>query len=459
VNDTQGNELANIVFNITVTPANDAPTLDTSLTPTLPSLTTNDTNPSGILVTALLNGAITDPDPGAVEGMAVIAASNQHGTWEYSLNGTTWLPMNEPTSSAALLLPPKNTRVRFIPRFDFNGTEPISYRAWDQTVGTAGGTLDTFGNIGGDNTLSMEVESATITITQGENAAPVLDASLNPSVGSIKEDTASPFGKFVSALIEGAVTDANPGALRGIAVTGAPGTNGTWQYRLSGGVWKPMGAVSESTARLLPASAKVRFIPKPNYHGTVLLTYRAWDRTQGTIAGTFNTTGNTGGTKSLSSGSESATLTVTPVNDKPVLTLSGTIGYVHDKPPITLAPGAGVQDVDSANFGGGRLRVRITDGASSTNRLSIGFGFTVDANSNVLQAGIVIGKLVSNGFGSKELIVTFNNKATVAIVQSLVRAITFKTVGGLPGARKVVFTVSDGDGGISAEAFKTVNVT
>jgi hypothetical protein len=66
---------------------------------------------------------------------------------------------------------------------------------------------------------------------------------------------------------------------------------------------------------------------------------------------------------------------------------------------------------------------------------------------------------VSNGFGTKELIITFNTNATKAIVQQLVRAITFKTVGGTAGQRRVVFTVSDGDGGISAEAFKTVNVT
>jgi hypothetical protein len=57
------------------------------------------------------------------------------------------------------------------------------------------------------------------------------------------------------------------------------------------------------------------------------------------------------------------------------------------------------------------------------------------------------------------LIVTFNTSATQAVVQQLIRAITFKTVGGAAGQRKVVFTVSDGDGGLSAEMNKTVDVT
>lgn len=154
-----------------------------------------------------------------------------------------------------------------------------------------------------------------------------------------------------------------------------------------------------------------------------------------------------------------ASVNVQALNDKPIVTLSGTIGYVHDKPALVLAPSAGVSDVDSADFSGGRLRVRITDGASASNRLSIGAGFTVDANNNVLQGTTIIGKRVAHGFGTQELVITFNTNATPAVVQQLVRAITFNTAGGSAGVRKVVFTVSDGDGGLSAEASKSVNVS
>ena len=137
----------------------------------------------------------------------------------------------------------------------------------------------------------------------------------------------------------------------------------------------------------------------------------------------------------------------------------GSVGYVHDAATaIVLAPSGTVTDVDSANFSGGRLRVRITDGANSSNRLSIGSTFTVDAQGNVKQGTVTIGKRVSSGFGTSELIITLNASATKAVVQQLVQAITFKTVVGALGQRKVVFTVSDGDGGLSAEVMKLVNV-
>jgi predicted outer membrane repeat protein len=297
---------------------------------------------------------------------------------------------------------------------------------------------------------------------QAVNDAPILDNSLSPTLATISEDATTPASTQVATLLTGAVTDPDGSTLRGIAVTSASGLYGNWQYQLnSAAPWTDMGAISSTAARLLPGWARVRFIPDHDFNGTVKLYYRAWDQTAGTAGGTLNMTGNTGGTKSCSTAYENATLTVTAVNDPPVLTLSGTIGYVHNAAAITLAPFAGVSDVDSADFNGGRLRVRITDGASTSNRLAIGAGFTVDASNNVRQGATIIGKQTADGVGTHELIITFNTSVPVtpAIAQQLVRAITFKTVGGAAGLRKVVFTVSDGDSGTSAEATKSVNVT
>jgi hypothetical protein len=297
--------------------------------------------------------------------------------------------------------------------------------------------------------------------TVAVNDAPALNDALNPTLTTIAEDAPNPASTLVSSLLTGAVTDPDPGALRGIAVYGAWGTNGTWQYTLNGGgTWQAMGNVSATSARLLPGWAGIRLLPKQDFNGSVTLNYRAWDQTQGTTGGTFNLTGNIGGTKAFSSAFESAALSVMPVNDKPVLTLSGTIGYVHDHAAITLASSATVSDVDSNDFANGRLRVRITDGAGAANRLAIGAGFTVDAsNNNVLLGTTIIGKRTSNGFGTTELIVVFKTGASPSVVQQLVRAITFQTVGGSAGTRKIVFSVSDGNGGLSDEATKTVNVT
>lgn len=153
-------------------------------------------------------------------------------------------------------------------------------------------------------------------------------------------------------------------------------------------------------------------------------------------------------------------INVTPVNDPPKLLLGGVVGYVHDSPAFKIAPGASVSDVDSLSFNNGRLRVRITDGNHSSNRLTIGTGFSVDGNQNVLYGSTIIGRRTADGIGTNELVVVFTSKsATPAVVQELVRSLKFKTVAGAPGTRKVVFTVTDGAGGVSADAVKTINVT
>lgn len=302
---------------------------------------------------------------------------------------------------------------------------------------------------------------ATITTTiLSLNDAPILNTSLTPTLAPTREDAVSHASTLVASLLTDAVTEPDGSMLRGIAVTAASNYNGTWQYSLNrGATWLAMGAVSETAARLLPGSAHVRFIPKADFNGTVQLWYRAWDQTQGSAGGTFNLVGKTGGAWAFSTAKESASLTVAPVNDPPRLVLSGSLGYVHDSAAVTLAAAATVSDIDSPNFAGGRLRVWITDGASTSNRLTISSGFTIDANNNVLLGSTIIGKRASNGYGTKELIITFNRNATPTVVQQLVRAITFKTVGGAAGKRTVLFNVSDGDGGVSNEATKTVNVS
>jgi hypothetical protein len=297
----------------------------------------------------------------------------------------------------------------------------------------------------------------------GVNDAPVLNNALNPKLVTIQEDDKNPTGTQIAALLKNAVTDADSNALRGIAVTGASNAHGTWQYALvNSSVWVALGSTSEAAARLLPGSARIRFVPAANFNGGVKLYYRAWDQTQGAIGGTLKVSGNVGGSKSLSVAYESALQAVTAVNDAPVLAMgTDPIGYQHNKPAIILAADATVQDVDSPNFDQGVLRLHITDGAGSANELKIAGGFSVDSSGNVKQGTTVIGKLTANGVGTNDLAVTFNAHASSAIVQQLVRGITFRTHGGSTGKRSIVFTLSDGDGGTGASdpVTKTVNVT
>jgi PKD repeat protein len=67
---------------------------------------------------------------------------------------------------------------------------------------------------------------------------------------------------------------------RGIAVTGADNANGAWQYSINAGTtWAPFGALSDASATLLYAAAKVRFVPNAAYTGPATFVFRAWNQT------------------------------------------------------------------------------------------------------------------------------------------------------------------------------------
>lgn len=146
----------------------------------------------------------------------------------------------------------------------------------------------------------------------------------------------------------------------------------------------------------------------------------------------------------------------TTLNAAPVLSLSGTLGYVLGDPPVVLAGGATVTDADSLNFAGGRLRVRIVQGIDASNRLAIGGAFTVSGTSIYLGTA-KIGRIDSDGVGTNDLLIAFTVNATPTIVQQLVRSITFSAVSN-SATRSIRFYVTDGDGGVSATRAKTVAI-
>jgi hypothetical protein len=158
------------------------------------------------------------------------------------------------------------------------------------------------------NFINSQASPAAASATVSGNHAPLLDASPDTRLNSI---TANPAGTQVQQLVAKVVADVDPQALKGIAVVGASGTgSGVWQYKLDNQSWKPLGVVSESAARLLPARAYVRFVPASGFSGDAKLYYRAWDQTQGTVGGLFNTVGHRGGNNAFSLDFESAILTV-----------------------------------------------------------------------------------------------------------------------------------------------------
>jgi VCBS repeat-containing protein len=170
-------------------------------------------------------------------------------------------------------------------------------------------------------------------------------------------------------------------------------------------------------------------------------------------------------------GTDTATVTVTikgvSVNDPPTLagTEAGSLAYTEDAAATTITLTTTVADVDSANFDTGSLTVDYSVGGTSDDRIEIAnVGNGADqigvSGANVSFAGTTIGTF-TGGTGTTPLVVTLNANATPAATQALVRAVTFRNVSDAPStaARTVRFVLTDGDGGASAPAARSIALT
>ena len=106
-----------------------------------------------------------------------------------------------------------------------------------------------------------------------------------------------------------------------------------------------------------------------------------------------------------------------------------------------------------------------TSGGSADDRLIIrnqgtGAGQIGVSGSNVTYGGTTIGTF-TGGVGTTALVVTFNASSSPAAAQALMQNITFANVSEGPSIvpRTVRFVLTDGDGGASNSATKTVNIT
>ena len=432
-------------FNLNVTAVNDAPVVDQARVLALTGLLEDPVSNPGNTVIALLNGgaAVTDPDAGALFGMAVTGTSGG-GIWQFSADaGVSWQAIGAVADDTALLLPAAY-RVRFVPALNWNsgvGTAALTFHGWDQTSGTLGQRADisvsggatAFGTataatgitvtpvndppvvqngalsltedtsasgtlIGSDvdsASLSFAVvaqpakgvvtitdaatgaylytpnanaegsDSFTFRATDGQdvsntatinvtiapvNDAPVMNQAQVLALTGLLEDPVSNPGNTVLALLNGgaALLDPDVGALPGVAVIGADAAAaGVWQWSADSGLsWQNLTGVNPASARLLNGSARVRFVPAPDWNGTAPpLTLRGWDQTSGSSGDLADTTTN-GGATAFGSDTATTSVTVTPVNDAPVAR-DGTLNATED----AVATGSLLaSDIDSANL-------------------------------------------------------------------------------------------------------------
>ena len=214
---------------------------------------------------------------------------------------------------------------------DQNGSADITIRATD----TGGLFVET--------TFTVNVNAV--------NDAPVLDNGGVMSLTPISEDDLNNSGNLVSEIIVSAggdrITDADAGAVEGIAVTSLDSSNGTWQYNTGSG-WTDIGTVSVSQSLLLGADDSLRFVPDGLNADTAFVTFAAWDQTTGT-AGTKVDTSTFGGSTAFSSNLETAVVVVNAANDIPTAA-DNTINTLEDQPYTFALSDFGYSDVDGDAF-------------------------------------------------------------------------------------------------------------
>lgn len=154
---------------------------------------------------------------------------------------------------------------------------------------------------------------------------------------------------------------------------------------------------------------------------------------------------------------------VVAVNDLPAIGGFGdSVSWTEGAPPVPLAPSATLTDPDWADFAGGWLTVTLTPDGDADDRLTVvpGDGVTVDAATQaVLVDWLPIGVL-TGGTGTAPLTIAWNSASTPALMQRVLRRVSFSNVSQDPHvAQRVLSAVlTDGDGGTSVAVTKSVAV-
>ncbi|WP_312586804.1 DUF4347 domain-containing protein [Comamonas terrigena] len=444
-----------IFSTVTVVGVNDAPVL-AGAPYSLPSIN-EDTTSSGTQISTLLtNYTMVDPDGSVLRGIAVITKSG-NGIWQYSTDNANWTDFGAVSSTSALLLA-STTYVRYVPDGANGETATLTFRAWDQTTGTASvngirSTADTTSN--GGTTAFSTVTAVTNQPVTSVNDAPVMTGVL-PTLTGLNDTSTNNAGNLVSSLI-GGITDVDTGAVKGIAITGLTGTYGKWQFSLDNGTsWNDIGIVSNTAALILRPTDRIRFVPDGIHGETATITYKAWDQTNGTAGfqGAKIDTSTSGGTSAYSTVTDIATVVVTAVNDAPVVTVTGgtsswTEANNAPSSPVVVDSALTVSDPDGPNPISATARL-LTYYSSQDSLGFVNDGLTMGNITATWTAGTGILTLTSA-----------DNSATTAQFQAALRAVTYANSSDSPNTttRTVQFILTDGSNVASTAVTRDITIT
>lgn len=419
---------------------NTAPTLDATKTPVLNNETEDAGAPSGAvgtLVSSLVDFAVpagqvdnvTDPDAGALLGIAVTAADTTNGSWWYSTdNGTNWNALGAVAgNNARLLAADANTRIYFQPNADYAGTVAgaITFRAWDQTTGTNGSTADTTTN-GGTTAFSAATDTANITV-DGVNDAPV---NTVPPAQSTPEKVDLTFSAANGNQIS--IADVDAGA-NDVQVTLSV-SHGKLKLASTAGIsFAPGSGDDKATmtftgtiANINAALDGMKYKPSGAYNGNDTLTI------------TTDDLGNTG-----SGGAQSVTDTVL-IN----------IGAVDDAPVNTVPSAQSTNENTALVFSSGNgNQISIDDIDAGTNPVQV----TLTATNGLITLNGTTGLAFSAGTGTGDAAMTFTG--TMTDINTALNGLSFAPTASFSGAANLQIVTNDqGNTGSGGPLTATDNV-
>jgi predicted outer membrane repeat protein len=253
------------------------------------------------------------------------------------------------------------------------------------------------------------------------------------SFGVNEDDTYRPMAGVSISDIDAGTNDlsvtlsVNNGLLRLVTTTGltfASGANDSATMTVTG-----------TTTNLNNALATLRYQPDPDFAATDLLTLMVDDL------------GNTGG-GSLTA-MDTANIVVAPINDQPAfIGLNQTPTFVQGGPAVVLDNNATITDpeLDAANDYNGATLMLVRNGGANGDDVFANTG-TLNAlteSGSLVVGSTTIGTVTTNSGGT--LVLTFNNNATTALVNSALQQITYANNSGTPPASvQIDFTIDDGN--------------
>ncbi|MGA3682251.1 retention module-containing protein [Pseudomonas graminis] len=294
------------------------------------------------------------------------------------------------------------------------GDGKVIIDGWDLTKLTLTPPADFNGSITLQvSSTSTEITGQSATTTQflTVNVASVNDAPVvNTATGNGNEDT------IVAVKLTGSDVD---GSIDHFNLVNTP-ANGTFYSDAAG--TQPLTNLNDITAT--NNGATIYFKPDANWNGSTPFTYTAVDN-----QGLVSTTPATG------------TITVTPVNDAPVVNF-GSITYTENGAPIAIVKDFSIADVDSTELSSAKITLTGiqaedlivsqyykggTDGTTGTTSLGISYKLSNDANGNI--------------------VIDLTGKASVANYETLIKSITYADNSENPSTapRGVTIAVTDVD--------------